>query len=202
MLTSSPQSSEPSLGDSAPPRVIFLRQAVPRLPWEVALSQQQRVSSPVLAIFRPLWQIACSHQQRGRSSRQAVPRQAVPRQAVPSLPQRIALSHRQKVHSPRQAFPRLPWQIALFSWQRVVSPRFPKLPRQTTLSHLQRVNSPQAVRCSARLRARQAGTFPREVSKVSQGDSTVPQRVLPQDNASQEAMSSPCRHSTPQGSSP
>ena len=37
---------------------------------------------------------------------------------------------------------------------------------------------------------------------VSHGDSTVPQRVLPQDNASQEARSSPCRHNTPQGSSP
>ena len=50
---------------------------------------------------------------------------------------------------------------------------------------------PQAVRCSARLRARQAGTFPREVSEVSKGDSTVPKRVLPQDSASQEARSSP-----------
>ena len=61
---------------------------------------------------------------------------------------------------------------------------------------------PHAVRCLARLWARQAGTFPREVSEISQGDSTVPQRVLPQDNASQEARSSPCRHSTPQGSPP
>ena len=43
---------------------------------------------------------------------------------------------------------------------------------------------------------------PREVSKVSQGDSTVPQGVFPRDNASQEAGSSPSRHNTPQGSSP
>ena len=87
----------------------------------------------MLAIPRPLWQIACSHWQRVRSSRQAVPRQA-----VPSLPQKRALSHRLRVHSPRQTFPKLPQQ-------RVVSPRFPKLPRKTTLSHLQRVSSPRQV---------------------------------------------------------
>ena len=61
---------------------------------------------------------------------------------------------------------------------------------------------PQAVRCSARLRARQAGTPPREVGKVSQWDSTAPQGVILQDNAFQEAGSSPSRHNTPQGSSP
>ena len=61
---------------------------------------------------------------------------------------------------------------------------------------------PQAVRHSARLRARQAGTNPREDSMVSQPDSTVPQGVSPQDNASQEARAFPNRHSTPQGSSP
>ena len=38
---------------------------------------------------------------------------------------------------------------------------------------------PQTVRCSARLRARQAGTTPREDSMVSQPDSTVPQGVSP-----------------------
>ena len=165
-LTSSPQASLPPLG------VISPRQAVPRLPWEIALSQwqrvrsprqaaprlswkiifshQQRVSSPVLAIPRPLWQIACSHQQRVRPPRQAVPRKAVPKQAVPSLPQKIALSHWQRVHSPRQAVPKLPQQVALFQQQRVRSPRqatprFPKLPRKTTFSHLQRVSSPRQV---------------------------------------------------------
>ena len=61
---------------------------------------------------------------------------------------------------------------------------------------------PQAVRCSARLRARQAGTPPREDGKVSQWDSAVPQSAVPQDNASQEAGSSPSRHNTLQGSSP
>ena len=77
----------------------------------------------------------------------------------------------------------------------------PSLPEEDTLN-AESSSPPQAVRCSARLRARQAGTFPREVSKVSQGDSTVPQRALPLDNASQEARSSPCRHSIPQHSSP
>ena len=38
---------------------------------------------------------------------------------------------------------------------------------------------PKAVRHLARLRDRKAGTFPREVSEVSQGNSTVPQRILP-----------------------
>ena len=60
---------------------------------------------------------------------------------------------------------------------------------------------PQAVRCSPRLRARQAGNSSREVSKVSQQDSALPQGVLPQDNASQEAGSFPSRHHTLQGSS-
>ena len=54
----------------------------------------------------------------------------------------------------------------------------------------ERATPPQAVRHSARLRAREVGTLPREVGKVFQGDSTVPQRVFPQDNASQEAGSS------------
>ena len=155
----------------------------------------------------------------------AIPRQSVPRQAVPSLPWKIAPSHSQRVCSPRQAVPKLPQQIALFLWQRVRSPRqatprFPKLPREDntlspTESELSQASSPsspeegtlqvesfsppQAVRCSARLRVRQPGTFPREISKLSHGDSTVPQRVLPQDNPSQEARSSPCRHNTPGG---
>ena len=105
----------------------------------------------------------------------------------------------------QQAVPKLPWQIALFQQQRVrfprqVTPRLPKASQEDntlspTESKLSQASSPssqeegtlqvegssplQAVRCSARLRARQAGTLPREVSEVSQGDSAVPQRVLP-----------------------
>ena len=66
----------------------------------------------------------------------------------------------------------------------------PSSPEEGTLQ-VESSSPPQAVRHFARLRARQAGTMPREVSKVSHGDSTVPQRVLPQDNVSQEARSSP-----------
>ena len=77
----------------------------------------------------------------------------------------------------------------------------PSSPEEGTLQ-AESSSPPQAVRCLARLRARQAGTFPREVSKVSQGDNAVLQRVLLQDSASHKARSSPCRHSTPQGSSP
>ena len=44
---------------------------------------------------------------------------------------------------------------------------------------------PQSVRCSARLRARQAGTPLGGRSGLS-GDSTVPQGVFPQDNASKK----------------
>ena len=43
---------------------------------------------------------------------------------------------------------------------------------------------------------------PREDGKVSQQDSAVPQGVFPQDNASQEAGSSPSRHNTLQASPP
>ena len=77
----------------------------------------------------------------------------------------------------------------------------PSPPEEGTLQ-AESSTPPQAVRCLARLRARQSGTLPRQVSKVSQGDSAVPQGVLSQDNASQEAGSSPSRHNTPQGSSP
>ena len=62
--------------------------------------------------------------------------------------------------------------------------------------------SPQAVRCLARLRARQAGTPLGRTARSLSQDSTVPQGTFPQDNASQEAGSSPSRHNTPQGSSP
>ena len=125
---------------------------------------------------------------------------------------------------PKQAVPRLPWKIALFHWQRVCSPRqaVPRLPQKTTLFHQQRVSSPRQVppllqrMALSRQRVlhllRQSGAQqgsglgrqvpPREVSKVSQWDSTVTQGVFPQDNASQEAGSSPGRHNTPQGSSP
>ena len=78
---------------------------------------------------------------------------------------------------------------------------FPSSPEDDTLQ-AESSPPPQAVRCSARLRARQAGNPPREVSNVSQQDSTVPQGVSPQDNASQEAGSFPSRHNTLQGSSP
>ena len=60
----------------------------------------------------------------------------------------------------------------------------------------------QEVRCSDRLRARQAGTPSREDGKVSLWDSVDPQGVFPQDNASQVAGSSTSRHNTPQISSP
>ena len=77
----------------------------------------------------------------------------------------------------------------------------PSSPEDGTLQ-VERSTPPQAVRCSARLRPRQAGTPPWEDGKVSQQDSTVAQGVFPQDNASQEAGSSPSRHKTPQSSSP
>ena len=78
---------------------------------------------------------------------------------------------------------------------------FPSSPEDSTLQAESPI-PPQAVRHSARLMARQAGNPSREISEVSQQDSAVPQGVLPQDNASQEAGSFPSRHHTPQGSSP
>ena len=77
----------------------------------------------------------------------------------------------------------------------------PSSPEDSTLQ-AESTTPPQAVRCLARLRARQAGNTPRGISEVSQQDTAVPQGVLPQDNASQEAGSFPSRHHTPQGSSP
>ena len=76
----------------------------------------------------------------------------------------------------------------------------PSSPEDSTLQ-AERPIPPQAVRWSARLRARQAGNSSSEVSKVSQQDNALPQGVSPQDNASQEAGSFPSRHHTPQGSS-
>ena len=73
---------------------------------------------------------------------------------------------------------------------------------QRMVLYRQRVLLPQAVRCSARLRARQAGNSSREVSEVSQQDTAVPQGVFPPDNASQEAGSFSSRHHTLHGSSP
>ena len=77
----------------------------------------------------------------------------------------------------------------------------PSSPEDSTLQ-AESTTPPQAVRHSARLRARQAGNTSRDISKVSQRDTAVPQGVLPQDNASQEAGSFPSRHHTLQGSSP
>ena len=122
-LTSSPQASQPSLGERAPPQSqlsqtgssqassgdsslsvaeseISQAGSSQAFPEDNTLSPAESELS-MLAIPRPLWQIAYSQQQRVRSSRQA----------VPSLPQKITLSHRQRVHSPRQAVPKLPQQI-------------------------------------------------------------------------------------------
>ena len=76
----------------------------------------------------------------------------------------------------------------------------PSSPEDSTLQ-AESTTPPQAVRCSARLRARQAGNHSRENNEVSQQDTAVPQGLLPQHNASQEAGSFPSRHHTPQGSS-
>ena len=62
----------------------------------------------------------------------------------------------------------------------------PSSPEDST-QQAESTTPPQAVRHSVRLRARQAGNTSRDISKVSQQDTAVPQGVLPQDNASQES---------------
>ena len=169
------------------------RQAVPRLPWQIAL--WQAVHSPRQAVPRlpqqiVLWQAVHS------------PRKAVPRQAVPRLPQKISLFHLQRVHSPSQAIPRLPWKKTLSHQQRVSSPRavspLPQrivLSRQRVLYLLRQSGAWQGLRLgsqatplwrSVRSLSKTVlfprGYFPRTMLPKRQGPSpvgTTPHRFLP-----------------------
>ena len=129
--------------------------------------------------------------------RQAVSRQVVPsRQAVPRLPWKIAFF--QRVCSPRQAILRLPWKKTLSPAESELSQgSFPSSPEDSTLQ-AERPIPPQAVRRSARLRARQAGNSSREVSNVSQQDNALPQGVsprtmLPKKQGPSPVGTTPCR---------
>ena len=168
---STPYSSQASLGDSS------LSPAESEL--SQAGSSQASPEECTLSLAESEFSQANSPQASPADSTLSPAESEVSQQAVPRLPQKIALFHWQRVSSPRQV-PPLPWRTALFR-QRVLF-----LPRQS--------GAWQGLGLGRQVP-------PREVSMVSQWDSTVPQRIFPQDNASQEAGSFPSRHNTLQGSS-
>ena len=163
-------------------------QAVPRLPWEIALFLQQGVHSPRQAVPRLPWQITtlASSVLSQAGSSQASPADSTPASSVLSQAGNSQASPEENTLSPAES--------ELSQGSSPSSPEDSTLPAESPIP-------PQAVRCSARLRATQAGNSAREVNKVPQQDSALPQGVLPQDNASQEAESFPSRHHIPQGSS-